>query len=136
LALVERQKLCRGGIPGTGVHGLVTGWDMAQSAEKIVTPQSGVTRNPHDCEKRICATVASVGRGVGTLLEHIFSLEIQYRRDGRLQERRTRAFELETLDWAMEMVKADLQEKLRTAKFTSTEPREAAIELIGKITDK
>jgi putative protein kinase ArgK-like GTPase of G3E family len=89
-----------------------------------------VFSDPHEREERICATVASEGTGVDTLLERIFSLERQFRQDGRLEKRRNQAFQLETLDWAMEMVKADLQEKLKTTKFTSTEPRQAALELI------
>jgi LAO/AO transport system kinase len=105
-------------------------------AGKLQLDMGTVFSDPHEREERICTTVASEGRGIDTLLERILSLEQQFRRDGRLEKRRLRSFKLETLDWAMEMVKSDLQEKLRTAKFTSTEPREAAIELIGKITDR
>ena len=57
----------------------------------------------------------------------------EFRNDGQLQKRRRRSFELETLDWAMEMVKDDLQEKLKNTKFTSMEPRQAALELLERI---
>ncbi len=102
-------------------------------AGKLQLDMATIFSDPHEREERICTTVASEGTGVNTLLERIFSLEQQFRRDGRLEKRRNQAFQLETLDWAMEMVKADLQEKLKTVKFTSTEPRQAALELVDKI---
>ena len=54
----------------------------------------------------------------------------------RLEKRRKQAFQLETLDWAMEMVKEDLQEKLKTTRFTSTEPRQAALELVSSFSGR
>jgi LAO/AO transport system kinase len=105
-------------------------------AGKLQLDMGTVFSDPHEREERICATVASEGTGVDTMLERILSLERQFRQDGRLEKRRNQAFQLETLDWAMEMVKSDLQEKLKTTKFTSTEPRQAALELIRGIMDK
>jgi len=105
-------------------------------AGKLQLDMAAVFSDPHEREERICATVASEGTGVDTLLERIFSLEQQFCRDGQLQKRRRRSFELETLDWAMAMVKDDLWEKLKTTKFTGTEPRQAALELVGRIGER
>jgi len=104
-------------------------------AGKLQLEMATVFSDPGEREERICATVASEGTGVGLLLERIFSLERKFRRKGQLQKRRRRSFQLETLDWAMEIVKADLQEKMKISTFTSTEPRQAAIELVKRITN-
>jgi len=100
-------------------------------AKKLTLEMGTVFSDPHDREQRICTTVASEGTGVATLLERIFSFEHQRRQDGRLQERRQRSFALETLDWALELVKADLQKKLETISFDSIEPRQAAGQLLN-----
>ena len=102
-------------------------------ARKLTLEMGTVFSDPHDREERICTTVASEGTGVEELLERIFSFERQYRLDGRLQERRQRSFALETLDWAMEMVRAGLQEKLESISFDSMEPRQAAGQLLCKV---
>jgi len=102
-------------------------------ARRLQLDMGTVFSEPGAREERICATVASEGTGIDTLLERIFFFERQYRQDGRMQERRRRSFTLETLDWATEMVKADLQEKMKTVQPTSTEPRQAAKELVGMI---
>ena len=99
-------------------------------AGKLQLEMGTVLAEPKEREKRICATVACEGTGVATLLDRIFTLERELRRNGRLQARRKRSFQLETLDWAVEIVKADLRQKLETTTFTSTEPRQAAMELV------
>ena len=100
-------------------------------AGKLQLEMATVFTEPKEREERICATVASEGTGVAILLDRIFTLERELRHNGQLQARRKRSFQLETLDWAMEIVKADLRQKLETATFTSTEPRQAAMELVS-----
>ncbi len=102
-------------------------------ARRLQLDMGTVFSEPGDREERICATVASEGTGIDTLLERIFFFEQQYRQDGRMLERRRRSFTLETLDWATEMVKVELQEKMKAVQLTSTEPRQAAKELVGMI---
>ncbi len=106
-------------------------------ARRLQLDMGTVFSDPVDREKRICATVASEGTGIETLLERIFFFEQLYRQDGRLMERRRRSFTLETLDWATEMVKARLQEKMTTTRLESAEPRQAARELVqGLVNEK
>lgn len=102
-------------------------------AGKLQLDMGTVFSDPGDREERICATVAGEGRGVATLLERIFSFEQQFRADGRLDKRRLRSFELETLDWATEMVKSRLREKMKTTRFESVEPRQAASQLVREL---
>jgi putative protein kinase ArgK-like GTPase of G3E family len=90
-----------------------------------------VFSDPHEREQRICSTVASEGTGVAMLLERIFILEKQRRLDGRLQKRRQRSLGLETLDWALELVKTDLENTLKAISLESTEPRQAAEQLLN-----
>jgi LAO/AO transport system kinase len=99
-------------------------------AARLKLDMGTVFPDPREREERVCATVASEGTGVDTLVKRIFSLEQQFRQDGRFKKRRIRAFEMETLDWAMEMVKEELREKVTTGRFSSTEPRQAALELM------
>ncbi len=106
-------------------------------ARRLQLDMGTVFSDPGDREDRICATVASEGAGIETLMERIFFFEQLYRQDGRLQERRRRSFTLETLDWATEMVKARLQEKMKTPRFECVEPRQAALELVrGLVNEK
>ncbi len=100
---------------------------------KLQLEMATVFADPKEREERICATVANEGTGVATLLDRIFTLEREFRSNDQLQARRKRSFQLETLDWAVEIVKADLQGKLKTTTFTSTEPRQAAMELVKGI---
>jgi LAO/AO transport system kinase len=100
-------------------------------AQKLTVEMGTVFSDPHDREQRICTTIASEGTGIATLLERIFSFEEQYRQDGQLQKRRQRSFTLETLDWALELVKDDLQNTLETTSFKSIEPRQAAGQLLN-----
>ncbi len=105
-------------------------------AGKLQLEMATVFADPKEREERICATVACESTGVATLLDRIFTLEREFRRNGQLQARRKRSFQLETLDWAMEIVKADLRDKLKTTTFTSTEPRRAALELVKGIGER
>jgi LAO/AO transport system kinase len=104
-------------------------------AKKLTLEMGTIFSDPHEREQRICTTVASEGTGVATLCERIFILAEQRRQDGRLQQRRQRSLELETLDWALELVKTDLQNILKTMSFESVEPRQAAQQLL-KMTKK
>ena len=99
-------------------------------AKKLQLDMATVFSDPQDREQRICTTVASEGTGVDALLERIFLFEQLGRENGRLQERRLRSFALETLDWALELIKDRLQEKLDTVHLESIEPRQAAGQLI------
>jgi len=100
-------------------------------AQKLTLEMGTVFSDPHDREQRICTTIASEGTGIATLLERILLFEKQYRQDGRLQKRRQCSFALETLDWALELVKDDLQKTLETTSFKKTEPRQAAVQLLN-----
>jgi len=102
-------------------------------AGKLQLEMATVFADPKEREERICATVACEGTGVAPLLDRIVTLEREFRRNGQLRERRRRSFQLEILDWAVEIVKADLREKLQTTTFISTEPRRAAMELVKEI---
>ena len=102
-------------------------------AKKLVLEMGAVFSDPHDREQRILSTVASEGVGVGLLLERISSLEQEFRQGEKLQKRRLRSFTMETLDYALELVKADLQKELKTQSFDTIEPRLAAAQLVNRI---
>lgn len=100
-------------------------------AGKLQLEMATVFSDPGEREERICATVASEGKGVGVLLERIFSLERKFCRDGQLQERRNRSFQTEVLDWATEMVRERLTRRFSSLEITDNEPRLTAEKLLA-----
>ena len=56
----------------------------------------------------VCRTVASEGKGIEEMLEHMAKLENQHRSSGEHERRRTRAYDLEVLDWALEMLRPQI----------------------------
>lgn len=61
----------------------------------------------------VCRTVASEGSGVEEMLAEIAKLENQHRTSGEHDRRRNRSYDLEVLDWAMEMIRPHLLKKIQ-----------------------
>lgn len=100
-------------------------------AEKLALDLGTVFTSAEDRELRLLKTVASEERGVETLLQRILLLEKKYRQDSTFRQRRQNSFALETLDWALEMLRPRIL-KLITA-CDGTDPRLAAQGIIDKL---
>ncbi len=61
---------------------------------------------------KVCMTVASEGKGIDTLLEAIKAVDASHRESGERGKRRGKAYDLEVLDWAIEMIKPSIIEKI------------------------
>jgi putative protein kinase ArgK-like GTPase of G3E family len=81
---------------------------------------------------RLLKTIASEGQGLDVLLARLTMLEEQYRNNSVLAERRRQSFTIETLDWALEMLRPRLEELL-SAENNTAEPRLSAQQIIAKL---
>lgn len=81
---------------------------------------------------RLVQTIASEGRGLAELLDRLNLMEERYRDDGTLSRRRHSSFTIETVDWAIEMLRPGL-EKLVRAEKNGAEPRLAARRILDKM---
>lgn len=100
-------------------------------AEKLALDLGTVFATAEDREIRLLKTVASEDLGLELLLERILMLEKKYRQGSTFLHRRQHSFALETMDWALEMLRPRIS-RLITAD-SGTDPRLAAHEIIDKL---
>lgn len=77
-------------------------------AQKLMLDLGTVFTSREDKENRLLQTIASEEQGVEDLLTALHRLEEQYRSNRTLEKRRDESFALETMDWALEMVRPQL----------------------------
>jgi putative protein kinase ArgK-like GTPase of G3E family len=85
-------------------------------AETLFMDMEAVARDradKHDRAIAVCRTIASEGSGVEELLGEIATLENRYRASGEHERRRSRSYDLEVLDWALEMMRPRLLEHIQ-----------------------
>jgi LAO/AO transport system kinase len=100
-------------------------------AEKLALDLGTVFATAEDREIRLLKTVASEDRGLELLLERILLLEKKYRQGSTFLHRRQHSFALETMDWALEMLRPMISRLI--AADSGTDPRLAAHEIIDKL---
>jgi LAO/AO transport system kinase len=100
-------------------------------AEKLALDLGTVFATAEDREIRLLKTVASEDRGLELLLERILLLEKKYRQGSTFLHRRQHSFALETMDWALEMLRPRISRLI--AADSGTDPRLAAHEIIDKL---
>ena len=88
---------------------------------------------PHaaDRELRLLKTIASENKGLEKLLERIQLLEDTYRQDNTLQQRRQNSFTLETMDWALELLRPRISNLI--VPDSGTDPRVSAQKIIEQL---
>jgi LAO/AO transport system kinase len=80
---------------------------------------------------KVCMTVASEGTGIDDLLAAIETVDASHRESGERRTRRERAYDLEVLDCALEMIKPSIIEKIeRGGHDRKGAPRLQAAKLI------
>ncbi len=85
---------------------------------------------------RICKTVATEGAGIEDLLEVISSVDASHRASGERRARRERSYDLEVLDWAIELLKPSFIERIENWEHTRTgDPRLQAAKLLDMVVD-
>ena len=81
---------------------------------------------------RVLQTIASEQKGVAELLQRILDMEQDLRQSQNLSKRRLRSHELETLDWAMELLKPQMLRSVHSQTNKDLDPRIAAEQIIGQ----
>lgn len=99
--------------------------------EKLALDLGTVFHDQQDRETRLLKTVATEEQGVEPLLERILNLEQTYRDQETFASRRQQSFSMETMDWALELLRPRLSGLL--VPDSAKDPRLAAHELIEKL---
>lgn len=68
---------------------------------------------PENVRAKVCMTVASEGEGIDGLIAAIGAVDASHRESGERRARREKAYDLEVLDWSLEMIKPSIIEKIR-----------------------
>jgi LAO/AO transport system kinase len=110
---------------------LVINKDDQPGADKLALDLGTVFTDADDRDLRLLRTVASEDRGLDMVLDRIMLLAKQFRQDNTLQKRRQHSFALETMDWAMEMLRPKISGLI--APDGKTDPRLAAQEIVKKL---
>lgn len=100
-------------------------------ADKLALDLGTVFSNPQDRETRLLKTVATEEQGLETVLERILQLEQRYRDNETFSERRRQSLTLETMDWALELLRPKLSDLM--VQDNTKDPRLAAQKLIEKL---
>ena len=83
---------------------------------------------------RVCQTVASEGTGIEELIEVIKSVDSAQRKSGERRARKERSYDLEVLDWAIELIKPSFIKKLENWEHTRKgNPRLQAARLLDMV---
>jgi putative protein kinase ArgK-like GTPase of G3E family len=78
-------------------------------------------------------TVAAEGKGTVDLLAAIDTVDASHREGGERRTRREKAYDLEVLDWALEMIKPSIIEKIKKWHHDRKgAPRLQAAKLLGQ----
>jgi LAO/AO transport system kinase len=101
-------------------------------AEKLLVDLGEVFTDPADKQQRLLQTTATENKGVDELLLRLQKMEQQFRRDGTLNEKRKKSYSLETLDWAIELLRPHLN-ALTDRRDTGVDPRLAAEKIIRRL---
>lgn len=101
-------------------------------AEKLGIDLGAVFHNAEEKNFRLLRTVAREDKGIDALVQRLQDLENRYRQDGTLQKRRRKSSALETLDWAMELLRPRLIERIEKMDG-ELDPRPAAEKIIRQL---
>ena len=89
-------------------------------ADTLAMDMEAIAREGGNKEKdraKVCMTVASEGKGIDELLAAIEAVDASHRESGERRARRERAYDLEVLDWALEMIKPSIIEKIEKGDY-------------------
>jgi len=101
-------------------------------ADTLAMDMDSIAREGKEKDKvKVCMTVASEGKGIDDLLAAIETVDASHRESGERKTRRERAYDLEVLDWALEMIKPSIVEKIEQSDIERKgDPRLQAAKLL------
>ena len=79
-----------------------------KGADILAMDLETVTRKDSTGPARVCLTVATEGKGINELLDHIALLDAEHRDSGEREKRRRGAHDQEVLDWCLEILRPEL----------------------------
>ncbi len=82
---------------------------------------------------RVLQTIASEQKGIEELLQRILHMEQELRQSQSLSRRRIRSYELETLDWAMELLKPQVLQLIHNQTGKKQDPGIAAEQIVSQL---
>ncbi len=100
--------------------------------EKMMLDLGTVFSSREDRDTRLLKTVATENSGVEELVHRIREMEKQFRGNDTIAGRRRRSFTLETLDWAVAMLRPRLA-RLAESQEKGADPRLTAEEIIRQL---
>jgi len=106
--------------------------DLA-GANSLLSDLNQIFEGDKDRERKLFQTNSKDGSGIEKLLERILALEVEYRQNGILSHRRRRSLELESIDWAMELLRPSIRERIRKQEVDSEEPRLIAEKIVREL---
>jgi len=102
---------------------------LAMDMESIARESGGKDKD----RAKVCMTVASEGKGIDDLLAAVEIVDASHRASGERRTRREKAYDLEVLDWAVEMIKPSIIEKIEKGDHDRKgAPRLHAAKLLGQ----
>ena len=102
---------------------------LAMDLESIVREGGGKEKD----KAKVCMTVASEGKGIDDLIEAVETVDASHRESGERRTRREKAYDLEVLDWALELIKPSIIEKIKKWDHDRKgAPRLLAAKLLGQ----
>ena len=104
--------------------------DLA-GADKLTMDLGTVFSSVEDRENRLLKTVATENQGLEKLLERILLLEENYRQNNILSQRRQHSFTLETIDWALELLRPRISKLVQPD--SRVDPRVSAEKIIEQL---
>lgn len=106
--------------------------DCAGAEALIMDLETGLRGRKNPWQARVYKTVATAGQGIAELAIAIDEVEAIFRRSGEHARRRLSSLELETVDWAVELLRPRLLTELQ-GKAYPPEPRRAARLLLDRL---
>ncbi|MEN8140465.1 MAG: methylmalonyl Co-A mutase-associated GTPase MeaB [Thermodesulfobacteriota bacterium] len=113
---------------------LVNKFDL-RGAEALSRDLAAVVRSrqANSLPPRLCHTVASEGEGVAELAASLAEMAGLIKASGELQRRRQQGRHREVLDWGLELVRQELEQRLAEAPDLEGNPRRLAEELLFEL---
>jgi LAO/AO transport system kinase len=103
-------------------------------ADTLAMDMESIARKGGGKDKaKVCMTVALEGKGIDDLIAAIETVDASHRDSGERKRRREKAYDLEVLDWALEMIKPSIIEKIEQWDHDRKgAPRLQAARLLGQ----
>ena len=88
-----------------------------KGSETLAMDLEAVIRKGTGMPAKVCMTVATEGKGIAELIDHIAMVDIAHRDSGEREKRRRAAHDQEVLDWCLEILRPQLLDRIARKKL-------------------